>query len=463
MKALLQELAQTASGFVEIRYHKRTSNSFTAQKGRVDVANHSMVHGVGVRALIDGVFGFSSTSDLSNVGIKRAIEAAQNNARSLIKIRGKGKVILERGRLSRQDYIGDGFDELIGMRLEDKLDQVVKYERDLAKTSTKIQSAHCRYSEILEEKAIVTSDGASCSMKIAQPEISLGAIAEDKGSKVSSRKAAGVNGGWQCLFRHPTLDHLVDETAGLAIDLLSAKFPEGGKHRVILAPSVVGLLCHEAIGHTVEADFVKAGSVAKDKIGTQVASDLVNIYDSGCESLAGYAVGNIRFDDEGVETQTTKIIEKGILSSYLHNRETAHEFRVEPTGNARAWLYTDEPLIRMRNTYMTPGNRKLADMIAEIDDGFLIEGAGGGQADANGEFMFGCGYVYRIKNGQKTELLREATLSGIAFDVLKTVDAVSEEFLWDLGTGYCGKGQPAKVDAGGPYVRCMLHLGGRTT
>ena len=250
------------------------------------------------------------------------------------------------------------------------------------------------------------------------------------------------------------------ETAKIAVDLLAAKYPEGGQKTVILSPAVVGLLCHEAIGHTVEADFVKAGSVAQGKIGQRVASDLVTMADSGNETIAGYAVGNLPFDDEGVETENTVIIDKGILRSYLHTRETAAEFGVQPKGNARAWLFNDEPLIRMRNTYLMPGTRHLADMIAEVDDGYLVEGAGSGQADANGEFMFGTGYVYRIKDGKKTELLREATLSGIAFDVLKTVDAVSQEFLWDLGTGYCGKGQAAKVDAGGPYVRCKITVGG---
>ena len=99
-------------------------------------------------------------------------------------------------------------------------------------------------------------------------------------------------------------------------------------------------------------------------------------------------------------------------------------------------------------------------MIAGIDDGYFVDGSGGGQADANGEFMFSIGHLWRIENGKKTELLRESTLSGIAFDVMKTVDAVSQEFRWDLGTGYCGKGQAAKVDAGGPYIRCRILVGG---
>ena len=74
--------------------------------------------------------------------------------------------------------------------------------------------------------------------------------------------------------------------------------------------------------------------------------------------------------------------------------------------------------------------------------------------------MFGVQEAWRIRDGKKTELLRGVTLSGIAFEVLASVDAVSSDFRWDLGAGYCGKGQPAKVDAGGPYIRCRALLGG---
>lgn len=463
MKEVLEQLVRKHQGFVELRWHRRTSNSFVATKGRVDVANHNVTEGVGVRAMVDGAFGFAATADVSPAAIDRAIQQAQKNARLLAAARSKGthKAGLAPAKLSTLDFKGPGFDELRSMSLADKLKQVVDYEGRLAKASKMVHTARCRYNEILEEKAIVTSEGARCSLALAQPEITLSAIAEKDGDRATSSKGAGVGGGWTCLFNHPSLTNMVDETAKIAVDLLSAKPPEGGQKTVILAPAVVGLLCHEAIGHTVEADFVKSGSVAQGKIGKRVASDLVTIADSGRESLFGYAAGNLPFDDEGVETEETTIIERGILKSYLHNRETAAEFGVAPTGNARAWLFHDEPLIRMRNTYLAPGTHSLADMIAGVEDGYLVEGSGSGQADANGEFMFGTGYVWRLKNGQKKELLREATLSGIAFDVLQTVDAVSREFLWDLGTGYCGKGQAAKVDAGGPYVRCRITVGGR--
>ena len=461
LKKLVAQNAAQDNSYVELRYHKRQSNSFMAQRGRVDVANHSLVEGIGVRALIDGAWGFAATARVDEASILRAIEQARRNALTIVAGRGKKVLHLQKGKLATLDWTGPGFEELLAMPIADKLGAVIKFERQLAKASKALHTARCRYNELLEEKVIVTSDGAAASARMALPEFSLSAIAEKDGERATSSRGAGVSGGWTCLYSHPSLDNMIEETARTAVDLLSAKYPEGGKKTVILAPAVVGLLCHEAIGHTVEADFVKTGSVAQGKIGTSVASKLVTMADTGCETIAGYAVGNLPFDDEGVETETTTIIKDGILVSYLHNRESAAEFGVAPTGNARAWLFNDEPLIRMRNTFLHPGTSKLANMISEIDDGYLVEGAGSGQADSNGEFMFGTGYVWQIKNGKKTDLLREASLSGIAFDVLQTVDAVSSEFRWDLGTGYCGKGQPAKVDAGGPYIRCKMNVGGR--
>lgn len=462
MKELLQEIAKGQQSFVELRYHKRTTHNFVAQKGRVDVAHYGQSEGVGVRAFIDGFWGFAATNDLSRKAIEAAVREAQNNARLLSK-QNKTFAIpqLARSRLAIMDFEGPGVKEMMLMPLSDKLAKVIELEQGLQKAAHSIQSARCRYNEIIEEKAIVTNDGVAASLKLVQPEISLTAIAETNGETQSATRGAGVNGGWNCLFNHPSLEEAVASTANLAVDLIRAKYPEGGKKTVILAPAVVGLLCHEAVGHTVEADFVKSGSVAQGMIGQRVASPLVSMADSGVPLYGDFAAGNLPFDDEGVLTETTTIIKDGVLNSYLHNRLSAAEFGVAPTGNARAWQYNDEPLIRMRNTYIMPGQHKLAAMIASIDDGYLVEGGGSGQADSNGEFMFGCTHLWEIKNGKKTRLLREATLSGIAFDVLKTVDAVSEEFQWDLGTGYCGKGQAAKVDAGGPYIKCRIHVGGR--
>ena len=154
---------------------------------------------------------------------------------------------------------------------------------------------------------------------------------------------------------------MVEKAAKTATDLLRAGYIDGGRKRVILAPDVVGLLIHEAIGHTVEADFVLAGSAAAGKIGKRVASELVTLCDSGRSEHQPGAGGVVLVDDEGVPAELVKIIENGVLRSYLHNRETAEKFGVAPTGNARAFEYDNEPLIRMRNTYIEPGATPLRD------------------------------------------------------------------------------------------------------
>ncbi|HYC78413.1 MAG TPA: TldD/PmbA family protein, partial [Planctomycetota bacterium] len=318
----------------------------------------------------------------------------------------------------------------------------------------------CAYTEIFEEKIVVTSDGASASYRLVRPEFRVNAVAERNGERQVGARTVGVTGGWECLFRGGGAERLAEESARTAVDLLGAKRPEGGRRTVILAPSIVGLLVHEAIGHTVEADFVAAGSVAAGKLGRRVASDLVTLCDSGASEHEEGAGGSLPVDDEGVAAGRTVVIREGVLEGYLHDRESAARAGVAPTGNARAWEYSDQPLIRMRNTYLEPGPHTLEEMIAGVEDGFLLDGPKNGQADATGEFMFGVERAWRIRNGKLGELVRGVTLSGDAFETLQSVDAVSRDFKWDLGAGYCGKGQPAKVDAGGPYVRCRALLGG---
>lgn len=456
----LSDCVKNEDGFVELRFHKKTSRGVSIEKGRVESSSVRHRTGTGVRVLENGVFGFASCSSAEPAEVKRAIDRARDAARRSAD-RKKEKIDgLASCDLATGHFESDGIEDILDRSLEEKIGLAREVEEQTRNSARKVSSASCTYREILEEKAIVTTDGAACSFRLVRPEFRVSAVAEDGGERQSSSRTIGVTGGWDCLFKDRPAERLGHEAAETAVDLLAAERPRGGRSKVILAPSIVGLLVHEAIGHTVEADFVQSGSVAQGKIGQRVGSDLVNLCDSGHSEFMAGAGGSLPIDDEGVPTQRTAIIENGILKSYLHDRVTAKKFGVAPTGSARAWEYSDVPLIRMRNTYLEPGESTLEEMIASMDDGLLLDGPRNGQADATGEFMFNVERAWRIRNGKKCELLRGITISGIAFDVMQTVDAVSTEFKWDLGAGYCGKGQPAKVDAGGPYVRCEVLLGG---
>ncbi len=457
---VLEKAIEHADDFIELRYHDKAVRTVAVEKGKVERTQYRQRSGVGVRVVCGGAWGFASTGSAEPEAIKNAISAARSAARAGAAKRSRPAGKLAPANLARGRFDLPGVEEIVTRPLEEKIAMAARFEETARRGSQAVRSAACTYNEIYEEKAIVTSDGAAASFRLVRPEVRVQAIAEKDGQLSTGFEAVGATGGWQCLFHNGSGEYFAEKAARTATDLLAARAPEGGRATVILAPSIVGLLVHEAVGHTVEADFVQAGSVAAGKIGRRVASDLVTICDSGLSEFYEGAGGTIPIDDEGIPAGRTVIIENGVLVSYLHNRESAAHFGVEPTGNARAWEYSDQPLIRMRNTFLMPGELSLEEMIATTRDGYLLEGPRNGQADSSGEFMFGVQEARRIRNGKLCELVRGVVISGIAFEVLQTVDAVSSTFRWDLGSGYCGKGQPAKVDAGGPYIRCQVLLGG---
>ena len=462
MRETLKAIVAGARNWTELRVHDRRGLGISVRKGEVESAAFRKNCGVGVRVLVDGTWGFSSTDRLDRDGIEDAVREATRAAESSSAGRLRRIEELAPCELAVGDFRTGDAREVASHSTEEKTALVVDTERRTRGLSSSIRSATCRYNELIDEKWIVSTDGADAHIEDTKLEFAVSAVAGDGDDMQVGFQGVGVTGGWPELFAKWTPEGLSEHAARVAVDLLSAPYAPGGPATVVLNPELVGLLAHEAIGHTVEADFVLAGSAAADRMGKKVASELVTLVDSGPAVIGEKSAGGVVLvDDEGVPTERTVVIENGVLRSFLHDRETAAHFGVAPTGNARAWQYDNEPIIRMRNTYIEPGESSYDELIESVDDGFLLKGAGSGQADANAEFMFGVQEAYEIKRGKVGRLLRGATISGDAFDVLSAVDMLSSDFEWAIGNGYCGKGQAAKVDGGGPYVRCRLLVGGR--
>ena len=462
MQKLLEGIVAGSTDWIELRYQSRSSRRIVARNGQLEESSSNLLAGLGVRSLVDGVFGFASTTDLSEEGIRRAVAAAQAAAKTSAGAKKKRIKGLADAKLAVGTFPVSTDDPLDNHPLEEKLDLVMRLDERVRGGGEDIVSSMVAYSELQDEKIMVTSDGASAHVFDSKPDLMVLAVAGKNGDQTMGYDSLGITGGWSDLFALVSGDEVADRAIRLAVDQLSAPHAAGGTSVVVLHPSLVGILCHEAIGHTVEADIVLGGAVTSDKIGKVVGSELVTLCDSGATEFAPHAVGILPVDDEGVLTQRTVLIENGVLRSFLHNRETAAHYDVSPTGNARAYVYSDDPLIRMRNTYIEPGDTSLEELLGGVKDGYYLRGLGmSGQADSNAEFMFGVQEARRVVDGKVGEMVRGATISGNAFDVLKSVDAVGADFAWDHSAGACGKGQAAKVDAGGPHLRCTLTIGGR--
>jgi TldD protein len=271
-----------------------------------------------------------------------------------------------------------------------------------------------------------------------------------------SWKGSVADFDWSPQALAPELDELHEHLQAKR----NAVAARGGMQTVILAPALAGMLAHEAMGHPCEGDIVLGGAVTGRMLGQRVASDLISMVDIAHTWRGQEALMPVYVDDEGSPGQDAVLIERGMLKGFMHSRETAERLGQLPTGSARAYAPGDEPLVRMRNTAILPGTSKLADMVAGVDDGYLLIKTGNGQADSTTEFMFGISLAYEIKGGKLGAAIRDTTVSGSAIEVLQAVDAVSSDMYWEAN-GYCGKKQPMVVAMGGPALRTRVHLGGQ--
>jgi TldD protein len=311
------------------------------------------------------------------------------------------------------------------------------------------------------EKNLITSDGALSHYEIPRSFLIFIMTLMNGSEPISLHDVVGGYGQFQDLFANPS-DHyqMIDEMYTHLRAKKEAVWAEAGVHDVVMNAKLAGILSHEAVGHTTEADIVLNGSVAGDMLNQQVASELVTMVDVAHHYQGELLPQPVFVDDEGTEAKDAVLIEKGILKGFMHTRETAKKFGVEPTGNARAYNFSDEPLVRMRNTMIVPGTSKLEDMIADVENGYYLIDPSNGQADSTSEFMFGVTLGYEIKNGKLGKAIKDTTISGVAFELLKTITDLSDDLTW-ISSGMCGKKQPMPVGMGGPAIRCKVMIGGK--
>jgi TldD protein len=161
------------------------------------------------------------------------------------------------------------------------------------------------------------------------------------------------------------------------------------------------------------------------------------------------------------------VVEKGVLKSFIHDRESASKLAGKPTGNGRAQDFENLPIVRQTNYVMQPDTCEFEELVEEIDTGVYVRGRGstGGEVEVGmGSFTFGVGPSRVIRKGELAETVRGVVISGSILDTLKTVDAVGKDHTVRTSVfGGCGKSaQRATVGFGGPHIRVQkMTVGGR--
>ena len=445
----------TAS-YRETRRHELRKSRMLMVDGNLVSNARTVEGGVSARVHEAGYWGFASTQG-EGVPVEQVVDKASRNARDMARFGERAPLALP-GDSYRGEHVFRGRAPLSPKESVERLAELHAWcvQRYPGLKSTRFIAGDEHHT-----KRVSTSQGSEVLSSIQRALCYVTLIAEDeRGAPVEISETLSSKGhlgdlDWSLESIKPQLEALYGHVQAKR----RAVAARGGAARVVMGPQLAGILAHEAMGHPCEADLVLGGAVTGDLVGKRVASDLVTMVDFAHTYEGEETIIPVYCDDEGTPARDAVLIKDGMLTGFMSSLETAARLGVQPTGSARAYAPNDEPLVRMRNTAILPGKSKLDDMIAAIDDGYLLLRTGNGQADSTTEFMFAVSLAYEVKNGKVGRAIRDTTISGSAIKVLQSVDAVSTDMHWNSG-GYCGKKQPMVVSMGGPAIRAQVHMGG---
>ncbi|TQV86664.1 metalloprotease TldD [Aliikangiella coralliicola] len=440
--------------FAELYFQSSRHESWVLESGIVKDASFSADKGVGVRALVGEKTGFAYSEEILLPALERAAEAS----RSIATRGNSGKVKLLSTPQQQPLYTDD--DPIMSLSEKEKLAILKKLDQLARQLDPRVTEVIASLSGVFDKILICASDGTLASDIRPLIRANVTVIMQDKGK--TERGGSGIGGRENY---HMLSDELLAELAKEAVHQASINLEAidapAGNMPVVLGPGWPGVLLHEAIGHGLEGDFNRKGSSAfSGRIGQRVASPLCTIVDDG--TIASRR-GSLTIDDEGTQSQSTTLIENGVLVGYMQDKKNARLMNTQSTGNGRRESYSSLPLPRMTNTYMLSGESEPEDIIRSVKKGIYAPNFGGGQVDiTSGKFVFTTSEAYLIEDGKVTAPVKGATLIGNGPDVLTKVSMVGNDLELDKGVGICGKeGQSVPVGVGQPTMKVdELTVGG---
>ena len=448
--ALLRE-ATAGADDGELYFERRRSEALVFDDGRVKTASYDASQGFGLRAVRGEVTGYAHSSEISEPALRRAMDTAR------LAVGDGGGTWAEAPRPTNRRLYTDA-DPIAGVSFAVKLDTLREIDAYARALDPRVVQVSATIAASIQEIEILRPDGVRLRDIRPMTRLNVSVILDQNGRRESGGAGGGGRIGLDGLLDPADWQARTREALRIATVNLDARPAPAGVMDVVLGPGWPGILLHEAIGHGLEGDFNRKGTSAfAGLMGQRIAAPGVTVLDDG--TLPDRR-GSISVDDEGTPSARNVLIEDGILTGYMQDRQNARLMGVAPTGNGRRESYAHAPMPRMTNTYMLGGDSDPADILADLRDGIYAVGFGGGQVDiTSGKFVFSCTEAYRVENGRIGAPVKGATLIGDGATALKQIRAIGNDMALDPGIGNCGKaGQWVPVGVGQP----TLMIGGLT-
>ncbi len=386
------------------------------KNNNLDTSTSFEEEGLGIRVVVDKRVGFAYTSALSIESIIDAVERA-------VKIARASEPDPQWPGLPepRDQYpeVRNTFDPSIASftidKAVEKASELLRYARE----DDRVNVVWGGVETLVEEKAIANSNGVYKAGKGTFASAFVETVANEAGEATPScysleERRIGL----------PSIEPLAREAAEEALRSLGAHRGESGVKPVILTEKALFMLINFSLLQAVKGDNVARGrSPYAGKIGEQVASSNLNIMDDG--TMKG-GLGTWSFDDEGVPTARSIIIEEGILRGFLYDSYWAARSGAKPTGNSwRRSGYLSLPTITMSNLIISPGDATQDEIISESRGGILVDGLQGAHSTnpETGEFSVVATPAWLISE-EGLKPVRGLMLAGNVYELLHSIDMV---------------------------------------
>lgn len=439
--------------YATLRVVSERTTTTRLERGVVQPYQAATDRGAMVTVHKGGGLGYAATADLSVSGLRaafaRAVAWAEQTA---------GQVAFAVDSAPRPHPTGvfrsPVAEPLAGKSVGDQVAHLQALQAGLP-ASEHLVYTDLSFTTLEVESRLLTSGGGHVTQHttIVSPDATI--VAHKAG--VTQRRSLGLRGhsrqgGWEVLAQ-TGFDTTPATLAEQALQLLDAPDCPAGTRTLVLAPDQMMLQIHESIGHPLELDrilgdernYAGTSFVTPEMFGTyRYGSDLLNVtFDPGVPGeLASYG-----WDDEGAPATRQHLIENGILVRGLGSSLSQQRSGVAGVANSRATSWNRPPIDRMANLNVEPGTQTVDELVSEVEDGVWMEtNTSWSIDDSRNKFQFGCELGWVIKDGQKTQLVRNPNYRGVSATFWRSLSGVSNRASWEvLGTPYCGKGEPNQV------------------
>ncbi|MBM3897657.1 MAG: TldD/PmbA family protein [Thaumarchaeota archaeon] len=276
------------------------------------------------------------------------------------------------------------------------------------------------FNTAVSQNAIVNSNGIEVSEKISMFSWAIMGMAI-KGNDISN---FDYQTGGTHQVRNINVEKTAKDFAENVVGSLGAKRVESFKGFVVLSPEAVADVIVAPVESSANANLVQKGmSKFASKLAKEVASKDLTIIDDGT-FVDGLAASS--FDREGVPHKRLKIIENGVLRSYMYNTYTAAKDHVKSTGHAIGGGRTS-PSVGPTNIIIEQGKEELNSIIKGIRKGILVTRFSGNVSSVSGDFSGVIKGGFLIQNGQKKHAIKETLMAGNVYTSLNNIHAISKE------------------------------------